>query len=127
MRVSGSAKAEFDELRQRAEAGGYDLAGSMSEAMVRIIRQISAELRDAAGTSTDPSRALRTQRRSDVARPINGTASGHNCGVEGAAADAACSPIVLRRGPIHWHRSRQHQCGAYGVLKTSGRGNAEVG
>jgi hypothetical protein len=75
VRVPGSAKAEFDELRQRAEAGGYDLAGSLSEAVVRIIRQISAELRDAAGTSTDPSGAVRTQRRSDVARPINGRAS----------------------------------------------------
>lgn len=75
VRVPGSAKAEFDELRQRAEAGGYDLAGSLSEAVVRIIRQISAELREAAGTGTDPSRAVRTQRRSDVARPINGTAS----------------------------------------------------
>jgi hypothetical protein len=30
VRVPGSAKAEFDELRQRAEAGGYDLAGSLS-------------------------------------------------------------------------------------------------
>jgi hypothetical protein len=75
VRVPGSAKAEFDELRQRAEAGGYDLAGSLSEAVVRIIRQISAELHDSARTSTDPSRAMRTQRRSDVARPINGTAS----------------------------------------------------
>ena len=34
VRVPGSAKVEFDELRQRTEAGGYDLAGSMSEAMV---------------------------------------------------------------------------------------------
>ena len=75
MRVPGSAKAEFDELRQRAEAGGFDLAASMSEAVVRIIRQIGAELRDPAGTATDPSRAVRAQRRSDVSRPINGTAS----------------------------------------------------
>jgi hypothetical protein len=54
---------------------GYNLARSSSEAVVRIIRQISAELREAAGTSTDPSGAVRTQRRSDVARPINSTAS----------------------------------------------------
>ena len=75
VRVPGSAKAELDELRQRAEAGGFDLAGSISEAVVRIISQISAELRDAAGTSSDPSRAVRPQRRSDVSRAINGTAS----------------------------------------------------
>ena len=60
VRVPGSAKAEFDELRQRAEAGGYDLAGSISEAVVRIIRQIGAELREGAGTCTDPSRGVRT-------------------------------------------------------------------
>ena len=75
VRVPGSAKAELDELRQRAEAGGFDLAGSMSEAVVRIIRQIGAELREPAGTATDPSRRVRPQRRSDVSRPINVTAS----------------------------------------------------
>jgi hypothetical protein len=75
VRVPGSAKAEFDELRQRAEAGGFDLAGSMSDAVVRIIRQIGAELREPAGTGIDPSRGVRPQRRSDVSRPINGTAS----------------------------------------------------
>ena len=75
VRVPGSAKAEFDELRQRAEAGGYDLAGSLREAVVRIIRQISTELHDTAGPGTEPSGAVRTQRRTDVARPINGTAS----------------------------------------------------
>jgi hypothetical protein len=75
VRVPGSAKAELDELRQHAEAGGFDLAGSMSEAVVRIIRQISAELREPAGSASDPSRAGRTLRRSDVSRPINGTAS----------------------------------------------------
>jgi hypothetical protein len=47
----------------------------MSEAVVRIIRQIGAELREPAATATDPSGAVRTQRRSDVSRPINGTAS----------------------------------------------------
>jgi hypothetical protein len=60
VRVPGSAKAEFDELRQRAEAAGYDLSGSISEAVVRIIRQNGAELRDGAGTCTDPSRGVRT-------------------------------------------------------------------
>ena len=75
VRVPGSAKAELDELRQPAEAGGFDLAGSMSEAVVRIIRQTGAELREPAGTATDPLCAVRPQRRSDVSRPINGTAS----------------------------------------------------
>ena len=61
MRVPDSAKAEFDELRQRAEVDAFDLAGSMSEAVVRIIRQIGSELREATGTCTDPSRAARTR------------------------------------------------------------------
>jgi hypothetical protein len=47
----------------------------MSEAVVRIIKQIGAELGVPAGTATDPSRAVRPRRRSDVSRPINGTAS----------------------------------------------------
>jgi hypothetical protein len=47
----------------------------MSEAVVRIIRQIGAELHEPAGTATDPSRTVRPQRRSDVSRATNGTAS----------------------------------------------------
>src|SRR5215472_726629 len=62
VRLPGSAKAELDEPRQRAEVGGFDLAGSMSEAVVRIIRQIGAELREPAGNATDPSCAVRPQR-----------------------------------------------------------------
>jgi len=72
--VPGLAKTEFDELRQGAEAGGYDQAGSMSETLVRIIRQIGAELPEAGGTSIDPSRVVRLQWLSDVATPINGSA-----------------------------------------------------
>jgi hypothetical protein len=75
VRVPGSTEAEFDELRQSVEAGGYDLAGSMSEAVARIIRQIGAELREPAAPATDLSRTVRPQRRSDVSRPINGAAS----------------------------------------------------
>jgi hypothetical protein len=45
---------------------GFDLAGSMSEAEVRIIRQIGAELRKPAATAMDPSRTVRPQRQSDV-------------------------------------------------------------
>ena len=75
VRVPGSAKAEYDELRQHAEAGGFGLAGSMSEAVVRIIKQIGAELREPAGTATEPLRTVRPERRSDVSGAINGTAS----------------------------------------------------
>ena len=73
MRVPALAQAELDELRQRAEAGGYDLAESMSEAVVRIIRQISAELRRRRRHRHRP--ITRGATASDVARAINGTAS----------------------------------------------------
>jgi hypothetical protein len=69
VRVPGSAKAELDELSQRAEAGGFDLAGSMSEAVVRIIRQISAGLRGA-GVPAYATIAHGANWRSEVSRPI---------------------------------------------------------
>jgi hypothetical protein len=47
----------------------------MSEAVVRIIKQIGAELREPAGTATEPLRTVRPERRSDVSGAINGTAS----------------------------------------------------
>ena len=94
VRVPGSAKAELDELRQRAEAGGFDLAGSMSEAEVRIIRQIGAELSESAGTANGPSRTVRPQRQSDVSRRPMVRPRSHDCGVERAAADAAWSPVA---------------------------------
>ena len=72
--VPGSAKAEFDELCQPAEAG-LRSGGGMSEAVVRIIKQIGAELREPAGTATEPLRTVRPERRSDVSGAINGTAS----------------------------------------------------
>ena len=72
---AGLAKAEFDESVNAPKQAGSILAGSVSESAVRTIRQIGSELREAAGTCTDPSRAAPTQRRSDVAKPINGTAS----------------------------------------------------
>ena len=98
VRVPGSAKAELDELRQRAEAGGFDLAGSMSEAVVRIIRQIGAELREPPATDTD--NQARCDRSGGPMCPGRSMVRrrSHSCGVERAAADAACSPVALRGG-----------------------------
>ena len=101
VRVPGSAKVELDELRQRAEAGGFDLAGSMSEAVVRIIKQIGAELREPAGTATD--HHARCDRSGGPMYPGRSMVRrrSHSCGVERAAADAAWSPVALRGGPTH--------------------------
>ena len=74
VRVPGSTIAEYDHLRPRAAAGGFDLASTMSDALVRIIKQIGAELNDSAGNGSDASRGLR-QRPSVTASPANGTSA----------------------------------------------------
>jgi hypothetical protein len=43
----------------------------------------------------------------------------HNCGVEQAAADAACSPVALRGGPTHGIAPSSISAVHTGVLKTS--------
>ena len=60
VRVPGSAKAELDELRQRAEAGGFDLAGSMSEAVVR--RSSGRLVRSSASPPAAPTHHARCDR-----------------------------------------------------------------
>ena len=126
VRVPGSAKAELDELRQRAEAGGFDLAGSMSEAVVRIIRQIGADLREPAGTATDPS--------------LGATAAAVRCSqadqwyrvgvIIAAWSGRRLTPPALPGRYVvgdEWHRSRQHQCGAYGSAQNQRRWKCGVG
>jgi hypothetical protein len=51
----------------------------------------------------------------------------HSCGVERAAADAACSPVALHGGPKHGIAPGSIGAVHTGVLKTSGGGNAELG
>ena len=74
VRVPGSTIAEYNELRPRAAAGGFDLASTMSDALVRIIKQIGTELNDTSSNGPDASRGLR-QRPSATASPINGTSA----------------------------------------------------
>ena len=116
VRVPGSAKAELDELRQRAEAGGFDLAGSMRRWCGSSGRSVRSSASPPAPPRTHHARCDRSGGPMCPGRSMVRRRS-HNCGVERAAADAACSPVALRGGPDTWHRSRQHQCGAYGVLK----------
>ena len=44
VRVPESVKAEIDQLRQRADGAGFDLNATMSEALVRVTKQIRDEL-----------------------------------------------------------------------------------
>ena len=44
IRIASSVKAEIDQLRERAEATGFDLNATMSESLTRLIRQVREEL-----------------------------------------------------------------------------------
>ena len=51
VRVPGSVKAELDRLREESDAAGFDLNATLSEAVIRMTRQVSEELRRVAGKS----------------------------------------------------------------------------
>ena len=44
VRVPASVKAELDQLRKRADAAGFDLTATLSEAVTRVARQMREEL-----------------------------------------------------------------------------------
>jgi hypothetical protein len=45
VRVPASVKAELDDLRQQADAAGFDLTATLAEVLVRMAKQVRAELR----------------------------------------------------------------------------------
>ena len=44
VRVSERAKTEFDELRERADAAGFDVGATLRETISNTVRQICTEL-----------------------------------------------------------------------------------
>jgi hypothetical protein len=44
VRVPEAIKTELDQLRERAEAAGFDVGATLRESLVAMIRQIGAEL-----------------------------------------------------------------------------------
>ena len=56
VRVPGSVKAELDRLREESDAAGFDLNATLSEAVIRMTRQVSEELRRVAGKSNGAQR-----------------------------------------------------------------------
>ena len=72
VRVPASIKAEFDRLRERADAAGFDLGATLAETLTRVAKQIREELE-------------RTEHKGGGARPLklNGLAHGET---DGAAA-----------------------------------------
>lgn len=60
VRVPGSLKAEMEELRKRADAAGFDLTATMTEALTRLARQVRGELDGLTGKSNVATRSTKT-------------------------------------------------------------------
>ncbi len=57
VRVPESIKAELDRLREESNSAGFDLNATLSEAVVRITRQVREELRQLGSKANVTSRA----------------------------------------------------------------------
>ena len=57
IRIPSSVKAEIDQLRDRAEATGFDLNATMSESLTRLVKQVREELDGIAAPSATSNRA----------------------------------------------------------------------
>jgi hypothetical protein len=57
VRVPASVKAELEELRKRADTEGFDLTATITEALVRLLKQVRSELDGRAGKSSGARRA----------------------------------------------------------------------
>ena len=60
IRIPSSVKAEIDQLRERAEATGFDLNATMSESLTRLVKQIREELDGIGATTSKGNRARAT-------------------------------------------------------------------
>jgi hypothetical protein len=56
VRVPGSVKAELDRLREESAAAGFDLNATLSEAVIRMTKQVREELHQVAGKANGASR-----------------------------------------------------------------------
>ena len=57
VRVPARVKVELDRLREETGAAGFDLNATLSDAVVRVTKQIREELRRASGKATGAIRA----------------------------------------------------------------------
>jgi hypothetical protein len=60
IRIPSSVKAEIDQLRDRAEATGFDLNATMFESLTRLVKQIREELDGIGATTSNGNRARAT-------------------------------------------------------------------
>ncbi len=56
VRVPSRVKTELDRLREETSAAGFDLNATLSEAVVRVTKQIREELRRVSGKANGASR-----------------------------------------------------------------------
>ena len=63
VRVPEAIKGELDQLRQRADAAGFDVGATLRESLIGTIRQIGAELGALETPSLDSIWWRRSQRR----------------------------------------------------------------
>jgi hypothetical protein len=57
VRVPSRVKAELDRLRDETSTAGFDLNATLSDAVVRVTKQIREELRQLGGKTKNASRA----------------------------------------------------------------------
>jgi hypothetical protein len=71
VRVPASVKAELDELRKQADAAGFDLTATLAEVLVRMAKQVRAELQGFEREAHGVNRVVK----------VNGLANGGSAGV----------------------------------------------
>ena len=71
VRVPASLKAELEQLRQQANAAGFDLTATVVEALTRLARQVRGELIGKAGKSRSVRRAVEANEEAGAV-PANG-------------------------------------------------------
>ncbi len=68
IRIASSVKAEIDQLRERAEATGFDLNATMSESLTRLVRQVRKELDGIAAAPNSRGNRARASRVNGLTR-----------------------------------------------------------
>jgi hypothetical protein len=74
VRVPGSLKTELEELRKRADAAGFDLTATITEALARLARQVRSELDGLRGKSNVAVRSAKTNELAASGLPNGGAA-----------------------------------------------------
>ena len=69
VRVPASVKAELDELRKQADEAGFDLTATLAEVLVRMAKQVRAELQ---GFEREGHGVNRTTKVNGLASPREG-------------------------------------------------------